>query len=143
MASKRFLMVPDDSSAASRPLPGVTMAKATLLRSARFIGTSSGMCAVLAVKIDRSRAKEEFDVRRRGDLGRARWFGSPRPACGERPRLPWRPFLNENAEAKLRLWPKRRVRGTLRESVRRCICGQPPTPTLSPQAGRGEDGAFH
>src|ERR1700721_2845057 len=102
MASKRFLMGPDDSSAASRPLPGVTMAKATLLRSARFIGTSSGMCAVLAVKIDRSLAKEEFDVRRRGgDLGRARWFGSLRPACGERHRLPWRPFLNENAEAKL------------------------------------------
>src|ERR1700740_610007 len=37
MSSKRFLMVPEDSSAARRPLPGVTMARATLLRSARFI----------------------------------------------------------------------------------------------------------
>src|ERR1700754_3842892 len=37
MASKRFLMVPEDSSAARMPLPGVTMARATLLRSARFI----------------------------------------------------------------------------------------------------------
>src|SRR6267378_6460627 len=38
MASKRFLMVPVDSSAARMPLPGTTMASATLLRSARFIG---------------------------------------------------------------------------------------------------------
>src|ERR1041385_1004324 len=37
MASKRFLMVPVDSSAARMPLPGVVMASATLLRSARFI----------------------------------------------------------------------------------------------------------
>src|SRR5437763_17131338 len=37
MASKRFLIVPEDSSAARMPLPGVTMARATLLRSARFI----------------------------------------------------------------------------------------------------------
>src|SRR5664279_112767 len=41
MASKRFLIVPEDSSAASTPLPGATMANATLLRSARFIGASS------------------------------------------------------------------------------------------------------
>src|SRR5690349_17876718 len=37
MASKRFLMVPVDSSAARMPLPGAVMASATLLRSARFI----------------------------------------------------------------------------------------------------------
>src|SRR5438270_4414013 len=37
MASKRFLMVPVDSSAARMPLPGAVMALATLLRSARFI----------------------------------------------------------------------------------------------------------
>src|SRR6266508_375245 len=41
MASKRFLMVPDDSSAARMPRPGATMASATLLSSARFITTSS------------------------------------------------------------------------------------------------------
>src|SRR5690242_704613 len=37
MASNRFLIVLEDSSAARMPLPGVTMARATLLRSARFI----------------------------------------------------------------------------------------------------------
>src|SRR2546429_7409664 len=41
MASNRFLMVPDDSSAARLPRPGATMASATLLSSARFITTSS------------------------------------------------------------------------------------------------------
>src|SRR6266852_7038804 len=61
MASKRFLMVPVDSSAASTPLPGATRARATLLRSARFIGASSrplGFCGSksLLVKIDGSRA---------------------------------------------------------------------------------------
>src|SRR4029078_11616837 len=40
MASKRFLMVPVDSSAARMPLPGVVMASATLLSSARFIAVS-------------------------------------------------------------------------------------------------------
>src|SRR3979409_1571478 len=40
MASKRFLIVPEDSSAASTPLPGAVMASAPLLRSARFIGAS-------------------------------------------------------------------------------------------------------
>src|SRR5258708_33694873 len=42
MASKRFLMVPVDSSAARMPLPGAVMALATLLRSARFISPSPG-----------------------------------------------------------------------------------------------------
>ena len=37
IASKRFLMVPEDSSAARMPRPGATMASATLLSSARFI----------------------------------------------------------------------------------------------------------
>src|ERR1700709_921167 len=37
MASNRFLMVPEDSSAARMPLPGMTMALAIVLRSARFI----------------------------------------------------------------------------------------------------------
>src|SRR4026207_1479493 len=37
MAANRSLIVPGDSSAARMPLPGVTMARATLLRSARFI----------------------------------------------------------------------------------------------------------
>src|ERR1700730_5463811 len=36
MASNRFLMVADDSSAARMPRPGATMASATLLSSARF-----------------------------------------------------------------------------------------------------------
>src|ERR1051326_8335045 len=40
IASKRFLMVPVDSSAARMPLPGATMAWATLLSSARFMGPS-------------------------------------------------------------------------------------------------------
>src|ERR1035441_1354060 len=57
MASKRFLIVPEDSSAASRPLPGATMARATLLRSARFIGASFRKSALsLRVKLDGSRA---------------------------------------------------------------------------------------
>src|SRR6266545_5742507 len=37
--SKRFLMVPEDSSAARMPRPGATIASATLLSSARFIGS--------------------------------------------------------------------------------------------------------
>jgi hypothetical protein len=35
IASKRFLIVPDDSSAARMPLPGATMAKATAFRMKR------------------------------------------------------------------------------------------------------------
>src|SRR6476659_9287418 len=42
IASNRFLMVPDDSSAARMPRPGATMASATLLSSARFIVFSHG-----------------------------------------------------------------------------------------------------
>src|SRR5262249_51285232 len=38
MASKRFLMVPEDSSAARMPRPGATMASAIRLSSVRFIG---------------------------------------------------------------------------------------------------------
>src|SRR6185312_8415095 len=50
MASKRFLMVPVDSSAARMPLPGAVMACATLFSSARFIAMSpwimkSGVCS--------------------------------------------------------------------------------------------------
>src|SRR5438874_728386 len=37
MASNRFLIVPEDSSAARMPRPGATMASATLLSSARFM----------------------------------------------------------------------------------------------------------
>src|SRR5258708_19531405 len=48
MASKRFLIVPEDSSAASMQLPGATMARATLLRSVRFIDASSRALCVLA-----------------------------------------------------------------------------------------------
>src|SRR5581483_3733739 len=40
MASKRFLMVPVDSSAARMPRPGAVMASATLFSSARFIALS-------------------------------------------------------------------------------------------------------
>src|SRR5215831_18962508 len=40
MASKRFLIVPEDSSAARMPLPGATMASATLFNSSRFIAFS-------------------------------------------------------------------------------------------------------
>src|SRR6185437_11296624 len=40
MASKRFLMVPEDSSAARMPLPGATMARATLFSSSTFIALS-------------------------------------------------------------------------------------------------------
>src|SRR5262245_43716418 len=83
MASKRFLMVPEDSSAARMPLPGVTMATATLLSSVRFIGQFSRTESALAAKIDGSRANEEVYVRRRGENC---WTCSalPRPACGER-----------------------------------------------------------
>src|SRR6516164_4346015 len=47
MASKRFLIVPLDSSAARMPRPGATMASATLLSSVRFIARSS-MCGSTA-----------------------------------------------------------------------------------------------
>src|SRR5262245_977138 len=40
MASKRRLMVPDDSSAARMPRPGATIALATSLSAARFIASS-------------------------------------------------------------------------------------------------------
>src|SRR3990170_7387665 len=69
MASNRFLIVPEDSSAARMPLPGVTMARATLLRSARFIGAFSSAISCqsrcgpnpcnsksVQVKVDGSRA---------------------------------------------------------------------------------------
>src|SRR5262249_9615381 len=53
MASKRFLIVPEDSSAARIPRPGATMASATLLSSARFIcslrGHSWEICGILPV----------------------------------------------------------------------------------------------
>src|SRR5580700_7666358 len=58
MASMRFLIVPVDSSAASRPLPDATMARATLLRSVRFIGASpeNAISLSMRVKLDGSRA---------------------------------------------------------------------------------------
>src|SRR5216684_8029665 len=59
MSSKRFLIVPEDSSAASRPLPGATMAKAILLRSARFIDASSESTVSLQVKVDGSQANPQ------------------------------------------------------------------------------------
>src|SRR5271169_3629022 len=40
MASKRFLIVLVDSSAARMPLPGFTMASATLFNAARFMASS-------------------------------------------------------------------------------------------------------
>src|SRR5665213_1004855 len=46
MASKRFLMVPVDSSAARMPLPFAVIASATLFSSARFIR------ALLEISID-------------------------------------------------------------------------------------------
>src|SRR5688500_7386431 len=46
MASKRFLIVPEDSSAARMPRPGATMASATLLSSARFMGTAPCLFSV-------------------------------------------------------------------------------------------------
>src|SRR5271169_2192802 len=42
MASKRFLIVLVDSSAARMPLPGFTMASATLFNAERFMASSSG-----------------------------------------------------------------------------------------------------
>src|SRR5260370_24514445 len=59
MSSKRFLIVPEDWSAASRPLPGATMAKAILLRSARFIDASSESTVSLQVKVDGSQANPQ------------------------------------------------------------------------------------
>src|SRR5437868_5245756 len=56
MASNRFLMVPEDSSAARMPLPGVTMALAILLSSARFMRVPPGG-RFLKLEIDGSQAK--------------------------------------------------------------------------------------
>src|ERR1700730_18950055 len=44
MASNRFLMVADDSSAARMPRPGATMATTTLLSSERFTEASFTRC---------------------------------------------------------------------------------------------------
>src|ERR1700679_4125057 len=63
MASKRFLIVPVDSSAARMPLPGATMARATLLRSARFIDASSASTVDLQAKLDGSRANPKITLR--------------------------------------------------------------------------------
>src|SRR5712671_1256197 len=70
MSSKRFLIVPEDSSAASRPLPGVTMALATLLSSARFIVASSEQREILAVQT--RRVLGQFPMKRKKVGGEAR-----------------------------------------------------------------------
>src|ERR1700681_4614612 len=83
MASKRFLIVPEDSSAASRPLPGATMARATLLRSARFIDASSESTVSLQVKVDGSQAnsrKTQNANKTRAGAGEAGSLGSGRPS---------------------------------------------------------------
>src|ERR1700730_4511859 len=90
IASKRFLIVPEDSSAARMPLPGVTMASAILLRSARFMGVlrSGGF---LPAKIDGSRANAEgtFVAGGRGLCGVLtpvrRLWGQARPCCNAWP----------------------------------------------------------
>ena len=63
MASKRFLMVPEDSSAARMPRPGATMAAATLFNSARFIGASFVMVLELILKRDRDFAVSSRDCK--------------------------------------------------------------------------------
>src|ERR1039457_5455800 len=63
MESKRFLMVPVDSSAARMPRPGATMASATLFNSERFIAAlldvprsqSGGLRAFLLYSVVRTR----------------------------------------------------------------------------------------
>src|SRR5258708_35691512 len=79
MASKRFLIVPEDSSAARMPLPGVTMARATLLRSARFIEVLQKHHA-LAHQNRRFSGNCLENVRRSGGVceARAAWRGHPR-----------------------------------------------------------------
>src|SRR5262249_44122893 len=47
MASKRFFMGPEGSSAARMPRPGAPMATAVLLSSARFIAASSHCSSVI------------------------------------------------------------------------------------------------
>src|SRR5882672_12826477 len=96
MASKRFLIVPDDSSAASMPLPGVTMASATLLRSARFIGASSN-ALLLASQTRRFSGNSQQNCREnyqensqenlRGRGGEACLFGSGCLSCDFRIKL--------------------------------------------------------
>src|SRR5687768_8426763 len=78
MASKRFLIVPEDSSAARMPLPGVTMARATLLRSARFIEVLQKHHA-LAHQNRRLSGHCLENVRRSGGVCEAR--GTPRATC--------------------------------------------------------------
>src|SRR5260370_42579927 len=84
MASKRFLMVPVDSSAARMPLPGATRARATLLRSARFIGASStalgfGESNVLASQNRRFSGNSQENRRAPGRLAITRLSGRARP----------------------------------------------------------------
>src|SRR5437899_8850171 len=80
MASKRFLIVPEDSSAARMPLPGVTMARATLLRSARFIEVLQKHHA-LAHQNRRFSGNCLENVRRSGGVCEAR------AACSGNPRV--------------------------------------------------------
>src|SRR3954464_2840131 len=80
MASKRFLIVPEDSSAARMPLPGVTMARATLLRSARFIEVLQKHHA-LAPENRRFSGNCLENVRRTGGVCAAARSGHPRIEC--------------------------------------------------------------
>src|SRR6202034_1678993 len=65
MASKRFLMVLVDSSAARMPRPAATIASATLFNSARFIVLSSGSLPTLCLipAGGGSRCHEHLDAR--------------------------------------------------------------------------------
>ena len=74
MASKRFLMVPVDSSAARMPRPGATIASATLFSSARFIAVSSkfgsqsgdaGLILYSRAAVWSLRYQQHFDARQR------------------------------------------------------------------------------
>src|SRR6185369_1306916 len=87
MASKRFLMVPEDSSAARMPLPGATMAVAILLSSVRFIERSSQNDSALACENRPLSGNCRDNVGRRGLVvipGCAEGAGpeSITPACG-------------------------------------------------------------
>src|SRR5271168_3741578 len=70
MASKRFLMVLVDSSAARMPRPGATMAAATLFNSVRFIACSSIFDLDLVLEHDLFRKPVSTPDRVRGRLFR-------------------------------------------------------------------------
>src|SRR5215470_5981583 len=69
MASKRFLIVPEDSSAARMPFPGATIFSAIVFRSVRFISKGPSSTHVLRFQRRHPRQALAFDQFQEGAPG--------------------------------------------------------------------------